>query len=77
MFKDILELIITIIIISYVWNILKKVFFNSVTKNFQQRYPQNNTATQNPQEPKINQKVHWDAETVDYEEIKEPNDKSN
>ncbi|WP_417431299.1 hypothetical protein [Halpernia sp.] len=50
------------------------MFFNSVLKNFQQKNPQNNSTTNNPKDSKINRKVHWDAETVDYEEIKEPKD---
>ena len=80
MFKDILDVILVIIIVSFVWRLLKKLFIGSIVKNFQQKNPKNNTSaqnTQNPQDPKLNQKVHWDAETVDYEEVKEPTDKSN
>ena len=80
MFKDILDVILVIIIISFVWRLLKKLFIGSVVKNFQQKNQQENTSAQNPQnttDPKLNQKVHWDAETVDYEEVKEPKDNSN
>jgi hypothetical protein len=77
MFKDILELIIIIIIISFVWKLLKRLFISTIFKKFQQKNSQNNTTVQNPQDTKINQKVHWDAETVEYEEIKEPKDQSN
>lgn len=76
MFKDILSLILAIIIISYVWKIIKNLFFTSLMKNFQQKNPQNDTTVKNPQGSNINQKVHWDAETVDYEEVKEPKDQS-
>ena len=69
--KSILELILTIIIIFFIWNILKRLFIGTVFKSFQQREPQNNTTTKSTAENKINQKVNWDAETIDYEEIKE------
>lgn len=72
----ILELILTIIIIFFVWNILKRLFINTLFKKFEQKNPQDNPTVQNPQGSKINQKVHWDAETVDYEEVKEPKDQS-
>ena len=77
MLKDILDLILVVIIISFVWRVLKRLFIGGVVKNFQQKNPQNNQNAANPQEPKINQKVHWDAETVDYEEVKDPKDQSN
>ena len=76
MFKDILDVILVIIIISFVWRLIKRLFFGAVMKNFQQKNPQNNPAPNDAQEPKINSKVHWDAETVDYEEVKEPKDQS-
>ena len=74
--KDILEVILVIIIISFVWRVIKRLFFGAVAKTFQQKNPQNNSSTQKPQDTKINQRVHWDAETVDYEEVKEPKDQS-
>lgn len=77
MFKDILDIILVIIIISFVWRLVKRLFFGAIVKNFQQKNPKNDMNAQNPPEPKINAKVHWDAETVDYEEVKEPKDKSN
>lgn len=76
MFKDILEVILVIIIISFVWRLVKRLFFGAVVRTFQQKNPQNNTSTQKTPETKINQKVHWDAETVDYEEVKEPKDQT-
>ncbi|SFI10325.1 hypothetical protein [Halpernia frigidisoli] len=77
MLKDILDVIIVVIIVSFVWRLLKRLFVGSVVKNFQQKNPQNNPSADQPQEPHITNRVHWDAETVDYEEVKEPNNKSN
>lgn len=73
MFKYIFEFILIVIIIFFVWNILKRLFFNSFYKNF----PNFNPGNQQNQNPKTdskkmpNQKIKWDAETVDYEEVKE------
>ena len=69
--KFILLTILSTIIIFFVWNILKRIFLNKFYKNF----PQNSFDKETPKkENKINQKVKWDAETVDYEEIKETNE---
>lgn len=80
MLKDIFEVIIFIIIFSFIWRIIKRFLFTTVTKNFQDRNPnstQNSQSTQQNSDTKIGKKVHWDAETVDYEEIKDPKDSSN
>lgn len=70
--KYILELILVVIIIFFVWNILKRLFFNSFYKNFPQLNPRNQNNQQDAKPNKnIKEKVNWDAETVDYEEIKE------
>ena len=68
--KYILEIILTTIIILFVWNIVKRLFFIKVFKTF--NFPQN----QQQQEPrrenqkkKMKEKIDWDAETVEYEEI--------
>ncbi|MCQ4035197.1 hypothetical protein [Kaistella montana] len=67
--KYLLELILTTIIIFFLWNILKRMFFSTFYK-----FPRSQER-QNPSEQKTNKnvdsKIHWDAETVDYEEIKE------
>ena len=63
--KFILLTILSTIIIFFVWNILKRMFFNS----FYQFPKPNETAKK--ENKNINQKVNWDAETVEYEEIKE------
>lgn len=71
--KYIFEFVLATIIIYFVWNILKRIFF----KTFHS-YMFNNNKKQQPDiqnSNKINKKINWDAETVDYEEIKEYNDK--
>lgn len=75
--KGILELILAIIIIFFVWNILKRLFLNTIFKKFPGANPQNNQNPRTNADPKINQKVNWDAETVDYEEVKDSKDKAN
>ena len=72
MFKYIFEFILVTIVIFFVWNILKRLFFNSFYKNFPTLNPRNqqqNTSQSSGKEKKP--KVKWDAETVDYEEVKE------
>lgn len=71
MIKGLLDIILVVIVIFFVWNILKRLFIGTVFKNFQPRDPQNRNTPKSSAEPKINQKVNWDAETIDYEEIKE------
>lgn len=70
--KFIFELIITIIIVFFLWNILKRMFFSSFYK-FPRNENQQNATTQS-QKKNINSKINWDAETVEYEEIKENNE---
>lgn len=69
--KYIFELVLSTIIIFFVWNILKRVFFNTFYKRTGFR-PNNNThedvKNSNTNKKK---KVNWDAETVDYEEVKD------
>lgn len=70
--KYIFEFIIATIIIFFVWNILKRLFFNSFYKNFPTLNPKNQQQdNQASSSKKPKQKVNWDAETVDYEEIKD------
>ncbi|WP_028123011.1 hypothetical protein [Epilithonimonas tenax] len=71
MFKHIFEFILTVIIIFFVWNILKRLFFNAFYKNFPTFNPKNQQNEQQTEKKSPAQKVKWDAETVDYEEIKE------
>jgi hypothetical protein len=72
--KYILELVLTAIIIFFVWNILKRIFFKTF---YSYRFNNNN---QNDKQQDINsnknkQNLNWDAETVDYEEVKDNNEK--
>ncbi|WP_185117616.1 hypothetical protein [Chryseobacterium sp. PMSZPI] len=76
--KYILELILTAIILFFVWNILKRIFFKTF---YSYRFNNNNDNQNNRQQDLHNsnknnkQSLNWDAETVDYEEVKESNDK--
>lgn len=67
--KFLLLTILATIIIFFTWNILKRIFFNKFYNYFGQNIPKANE----PKETKtnINQSVKWDAETVDFEEVKE------
>ena len=70
--KYIFEFIIATIIIFFVWNILKRIFFSAFYKNFPALNPKNQQQNQQTSSKKMpEQKVKWDAETVDFEEIKE------
>lgn len=70
--KYLLELVLATIIIFFVWNILKRIFFNEFYKNFPSLNPRNQeNQNPKPQNKSINEKVNWDAETVDYEEVEE------
>ncbi|MGV8914492.1 MAG: hypothetical protein ACOH1X_03490 [Kaistella sp.] len=67
--KFIFEIIIATIIIFFLWNMLKRLFFTTLFK-FPTREPENRTTTQKTKK-NLDSKINWDAETVDYEEIKE------
>lgn len=70
--KYIFEFILATIIIFFVWNILKRLFFNAFYKDFPNLNPRNQQQNEQTNSKKMpNQKIKWDAETVDYEEIKE------
>lgn len=74
--KYILELVLSAIVIFFVWNILRRVFYKTFYS-----YRFNNNKENNKQQQDINssnknkQNLNWDAETVDYEEVKESKDK--
>jgi len=74
--KYILELVLTAIILFFVWNILKRIFFKTFYSyrfnNDNQNNRQQDIQNSNKNNP---QNLNWDAETVDYEEVKESNDK--
>jgi len=69
--KFIFELILATIIIFFVWNILKRLFLKSFYKYM--GFKPNNNSEQDLKNSNTNieKKVNWDAETVDYEEVKE------
>lgn len=71
--KGIFELVLITIIIFFVWNILKRIFFNKFYKYT--GFRPNNTQEKETKTTKTNieKKVKWDAETVDYEEVKDKN----
>ena len=67
--KYILELILATIIIFFLWNILKRLFFSAFYKLPK---PQNNeNVTTQKTKKNLDSKLNWDAETVDYEEVKD------
>ncbi|MCJ8154910.1 hypothetical protein MKJ01_14160 [Chryseobacterium sp. SSA4.19] len=66
--KYIFELVLAAIIIFFVWNILKRIFFKTF---YSYRFNNENTKQDIQDSNKNNQNIKWDAETVDYEEIKE------
>ncbi|WP_313502945.1 hypothetical protein [Kaistella carnis] len=67
--KYIFELILTTIIIFFLWNFLKRIFFTAFYKFPKTRNEEN--VTQQKTKQNLDSKIHWDAETVDYEEVKE------
>ncbi|MCS3870833.1 hypothetical protein J3D55_003749 [Chryseobacterium ginsenosidimutans] len=75
MMKHIFEFVLATIIIYFVWNILKRIFFKTFHSYV---FGNKNNNRQNPDvqnSNKISKKINWDAETVDYEEVKETKDK--
>lgn len=73
--KYIFELVLAAIIIFFVWNILKRIFF----KTFYSYRFNNNNQNDKQQDIRNSNKnnINWDAETVDYEEVKDSTDKVN
>ncbi|WP_294263482.1 hypothetical protein [uncultured Chryseobacterium sp.] len=72
--KYILELVLSAIIIFFVWNILKRVFFKTFY-SYRFNSQNNNSKPDLQNSDKNNQGLNWDAETVEYEEVKENKDK--
>lgn len=69
--KFLFELVLGTIIIFFVWNILKRIFFTSFYKytGFKP-FPKKEDRAEK-KENSLEKKVQWDAETVDFEEVKE------
>ena len=71
--KGIFEIVLATIVIFFVWNILKRIFFKKFY-NFMGFKPNNNQQQETKNsKTNIEKKVKWDAETVDYEEVKDKN----
>ncbi|WP_183148070.1 hypothetical protein [Chryseobacterium nematophagum] len=76
--KYIFELVLATIIIYFVWNFLKRIFFKTFHNYL---FNLNKSNPNRPQQDIKNsnntpkQKINWDAETVDYEEVKDSNEK--
>lgn len=71
--KYILEIILTVIIIFFLWNILKRLFFATFFKFPKPK--QQDEVRQQKTKKNLDSKIKWDAETVDYEEVKDTNKK--
>lgn len=67
--KYIFEIILATIIIFFLWNMMKRIFFSSFYK-FPEQQEGNGTTTQKTKK-NLDSKLNWDAETVEYEEVKE------
>lgn len=81
--KYIIEFFLVFVIIYFLWNILKRLIFRSLQKrvnnvfNTQQQQRQQSQQGHNPQQKSVEKepKLNWDAETVDYEEVKDEDTK--
>lgn len=70
--KYLLECILVTIILFFVWNSLKRMFFTTFYKLPKQNNPQSRGGfKQSKNQEETKQNLNWDAETVDYEEVKE------
>lgn len=69
--KYLFELVLATIIIFFVWNILKRIFFNQFYKNFPSLNPRNREKVSPKPAKPTKEQVKWDAETVEYEEVEE------
>lgn len=70
--KYVLEIILTTIIIFFVWNMMKRIFYTSFYKFPKQENPK---STSEFQQKKTTDKkktgLNWDAEDADFEEVKD------
>ncbi|WP_294243093.1 hypothetical protein [uncultured Chryseobacterium sp.] len=70
--KYIFEFVLITIIIYFVWNILKRIFFKTFHNYmFGPKDPDTGHRQDIRNPDTTGKKIHWDAETVDYEEVKE------
>lgn len=68
--KWILEFVLMTIIIFFVWNILKRIFYKSFY-SFNQNENRTQKQRENVKQTQREKKINWDAETIDYEEVKD------
>lgn len=68
--KFIVYTILSTVIIFFVWNILKRIFFNKFYNYFPHQKRENEKKG-NVSSSKRAKSYKWDAETIDYEEIKD------
>jgi len=74
--KHIFEFVLATIIIYFVWNILKRIFFKKFHSYLSKQNRNENRREQDIRNSdNTKKKINWDAETVDYEEVKENNNK--
>lgn len=67
--KFIFELIFAVVVIFFLWNVLKRMFFTAFYKFPKPGNDPKTTAERSKKN--LDSRIHWDAETVDYEEVKE------
>lgn len=65
--KFIVYTILSTVIIFFVWNILKRIFFNKFYNYFPHQKKANDAKNKVSSSEK--KKYQWDAETVEYEEV--------
>lgn len=74
--KFIVYTILSTVVIFFVWNILKRIFFNKFYNYFphqKQRHENGKKETFSSNNKRKN--YNWEAETIDYEEVSEGNNR--
>ena len=66
--KYLLELVLTTIIIFFVWNMMKRIFYTSFYKI---QKPQSKKPDSTSSKQKNRKGLNWDAEDAEYEEVEE------
>lgn len=70
--KFLFGMAIAFAVIFFVWTIFKRIFISKINQLFPHLNQQNfQTKNQHSEKKQPEKKVKWDAETIDYEEIKE------
>lgn len=67
--KFLIYIVLATIISFFVWNSLKRIFFNQFYNHFPHQKKTNEK--ENTQRKTKKENVKWDAETVEYEEVEE------